>query len=137
MKRQINLALAFSLFATLAGSAANPAFDQWADQFAADWARAQPQLATRTRYFDGAEQDGLERQLTLSRGLKAAQDDAALARRGLKELKRFPESRAGDRTLHRAAGTGLLLLDRQAAHSRTARQGEEETGREVRHLGIP
>ena len=40
------------------------AFDTWSDRFAADWVRANPQLATSTQYFDGAEQDALDRQLT-------------------------------------------------------------------------
>lgn len=40
------------------------AFDSWADRFAADWVRANPQTATSTQYFDGAEQAALDRQLT-------------------------------------------------------------------------
>jgi predicted metal-dependent phosphoesterase TrpH len=40
------------------------AFDSWADRFAEDWVRANPQLATSTQYFEGAEQDALDRQLT-------------------------------------------------------------------------
>jgi uncharacterized protein (DUF885 family) len=43
---------------------ANAAFDTWSDRFAADWVRANPQLATSTQYFSGAEQDALDRQLT-------------------------------------------------------------------------
>ena len=42
----------------------NAAFDTWSDRFAADWVRANPQLATSTQYFTGAEQDALDRQLT-------------------------------------------------------------------------
>jgi hypothetical protein len=42
----------------------NKAFDSWADRFAEDWVRANPQLATSTQYFEGAEQDALDRQLT-------------------------------------------------------------------------
>jgi uncharacterized protein (DUF885 family) len=42
----------------------NAAFDKWADQFAEDWVRANPQLATATQYFSGPEQDALDRQLT-------------------------------------------------------------------------
>jgi uncharacterized protein (DUF885 family) len=40
------------------------AFDAWADKFADDWVRLNPQLATSTQYFSGAEQDRLDRQLT-------------------------------------------------------------------------
>lgn len=43
---------------------ANAAFDTWSDRFAADWVRANPQLATSTQYFGGAGQDALDRQLT-------------------------------------------------------------------------
>jgi uncharacterized protein (DUF885 family) len=42
----------------------NAAFDTWSDRFAADWVRANPQLATSTQYFTGAGQDALDRQLT-------------------------------------------------------------------------
>jgi uncharacterized protein (DUF885 family) len=42
----------------------NKAFDTWADRFAEDWVRANPQLATSTQYFEGAEQAALDRQLT-------------------------------------------------------------------------
>jgi len=82
-------------FAALAAHAADPAFDRWADGFAADWVRSNPQLATRAQYFAGAEQDALDRQLTLAGdwgnlyGLKAATAQADLARRGLGELKQF------------------------------------------------
>ncbi len=68
-------------------------FDEWADDFAATWVRANPQLATRTQYFEGAEQDGLDRELTLAHafgstfGERAAQQRATLARRGLDELR--------------------------------------------------
>lgn len=42
----------------------NAAFDKWADQFAQEWVRGNPQSATATQYFGGAEQDALDRQLT-------------------------------------------------------------------------
>ena len=42
----------------------NAAFDKWADQFAQEWVRGNPQFATATQYFNGAEQDALDRQLT-------------------------------------------------------------------------
>jgi len=42
----------------------NAAFDRWADQFAQEWVRGNPQFATATQYFSGAEQDALDRQLT-------------------------------------------------------------------------
>ena len=85
----------FSLATGLARAAA-PTFDQWADEFSARWVRLNPQFATRSQYFDGAEQTALDRQLTLggafgqTYGVQAAQVRAALARRGLEEMARFP-----------------------------------------------
>jgi uncharacterized protein (DUF885 family) len=42
----------------------NAAFDAWAERFANDWVRMNPQLASSTQYFSGAEQAALDRQLT-------------------------------------------------------------------------
>src|SRR6058998_3500554 len=78
--------------------AAEQSFDRWADEFAAEWVRVNPQLATQTQYFSGAEQDANDRQLVAGEsyggtyGVKMAQARAALARRGLRELARFPKS---------------------------------------------
>jgi len=49
---------------TAAAVKPNAAFDKWADRFAQDWVRQNPQFATSTQYFSGAEQDALDRQLT-------------------------------------------------------------------------
>ena len=64
------------------------AFDTWSDRFAADWVRANPQLATSTQYFNGAEQDALDRQLT---PLTPAhrQKMIALAKAGVARLDAF------------------------------------------------
>jgi uncharacterized protein (DUF885 family) len=60
--------------------------------YSAEWARGNPNLAISTRYFTGAEQDRLERQITpLSSGWR--QQRAETAARGLDELRRM--SRAG------------------------------------------
>ena len=78
-----------------APAASSPDFDGWADGFAEEWVRASPQLATRSQYFSGAEQDGLDRQLSMigewdwAFGSKALADRAAQARRGLEALDRF------------------------------------------------
>jgi uncharacterized protein (DUF885 family) len=66
----------------------NAAFDSWSDRFAADWVRANPQLATSTQYFNGAEQDALDRQLT---PLTAAHRKKmiALAKTGVARLDTF------------------------------------------------
>ena len=83
-------------------SAATPApgatFEAWSEQFVQEWVRSAPQLATRSQDFSGDEQDALDRQLTMvgewgnPYGVSAATERAALARRGLDELRRFPAS---------------------------------------------
>ena len=97
MKTKHLLLIASLCLCTLESArAAERSFDQWADDFAAQWARLSPQFTTRVQYFSGAEQDALDRQLVLgggfghTYGLKTARDRAALARRGLEELQRFP-----------------------------------------------
>lgn len=92
------LAAALFCLVTAVLRAATPTFDQWADDFAARWVKQNPQLATRTQYFSGAEQDALDRQLSMgggfgqSFGVKAAQERAALAREGLQGLAGFPDA---------------------------------------------
>ncbi len=74
-----------------AGAAAvkpNKAFDTWADRFAADWVRANPQLATSTQYFEGAEQEALDRQLT-PQTREQRQKMVALAKTGVARLDAF------------------------------------------------
>ncbi|MCS0612385.1 DUF885 domain-containing protein [Massilia kyonggiensis] len=74
--------------ATTQAVKANAAFDTWSDRFAADWVRANPQLATSTQYFAGAEQDALDRQLTpLTQAHRKKM--IALARAGVARLDRF------------------------------------------------
>jgi uncharacterized protein (DUF885 family) len=97
--QRFRLILSLSLFTVGFAQAATPAFDQWAEGFAADWVRLNPQTATRTQYFTGAEQDAIDRQLVVGNayggfyGAKAAEKAVALARRGLEELGHFaPES---------------------------------------------
>ena len=64
------------------------AFDAWADEFAADWMRADPMEATEAQYFTGAEQDALDRRLTpITAEARAAQ--VARARAGLARLAQF------------------------------------------------
>jgi uncharacterized protein (DUF885 family) len=81
---------------TPTATAPETSFDTWAETFVQDWMRAAPQFATRTQYFSGAEQEALDRQLSLVGewgvpfGPAAAADRAALARRGRDELARIP-----------------------------------------------
>jgi uncharacterized protein (DUF885 family) len=94
--RVLAVASVLLLLAASTLRAANPAFDAWAEDFAARTVRENPQLATRTQYFSGAEQDAIDRELNLSGsfgetiGARAAEKAAALARTGLKELEAFP-----------------------------------------------
>ena len=73
-------------------------FDAWADAFAAQWVRESPLLATVSQYFEGAEQDAVDRQLALigasgqTIGAGAARARAEVARRGLGELASFDPS---------------------------------------------
>jgi uncharacterized protein (DUF885 family) len=76
-------------------SDSSPSFGQWADAFTQEWARNSPQLATRTQYFTGVEQDALEGQLTLvgewgnAYGAAESGKRARLAARGLEQLRAF------------------------------------------------
>ncbi len=79
--------LPFVLFVSPA-FAAEPAFDTWAETFAADWVRADPEGATARQYFSGAEQDALDRQLApVTREFRA--ERVATAKKGLAALARF------------------------------------------------
>ncbi len=62
------------------------------DEFTAEWVRRDPDLATATRYFSGAEQERLEQQLTPNTRAFAL-ERVALARRGLSELARFDSAK--------------------------------------------
>jgi uncharacterized protein (DUF885 family) len=65
------------------------------DSFTDEWVRRDPDLATATRYFSGAEQDRLEQQLTPN--TRAWQlERIALARRGLSELAKFDTAKLSD-----------------------------------------
>jgi uncharacterized protein (DUF885 family) len=76
------------LTSALSLSAAEKTFNSWADDFAADWVRANPQGATSTQYFTGTEQDALDRQLTpITKEYRAAR--VSQAKSGLAELARF------------------------------------------------
>lgn len=99
MKNRLLVLVALILtLATGSARAALPTFDAWSDELAARWVRMNPQFATRTQYFSGAEQDAIDRQLALGGafgqtfGVKAAQARAELAHQGLEELQRFPDA---------------------------------------------
>ncbi len=116
------------LFAFLAPvlRAADAPFDQWADDLAARFVRLNPQLATRTQFFTGAEQDAIDRQLSLGGsfgdtvGQRAASALAALSREGLAELARFPAAGLTP-TQRTTAAIIRWSLERNIADERYAR----------------
>jgi len=80
--------LSFAWVALLHSSAAELTFDAWVDAFSATWVRADPNEATTTQYFDGDEQDELDRRLTpITKEFRHARVE--LARRGLDELAKY------------------------------------------------
>jgi uncharacterized protein (DUF885 family) len=69
--------------------------DDFFRDFTAEWVRTNPDLARRTRYLTGEEQDRLERQLTpWTEAYKRAR--IALARRGLAELQSLDHATMSD-----------------------------------------
>jgi uncharacterized protein (DUF885 family) len=66
--------------------------DDFFRDFTAEWVRGDPNQATWARYFSGAEQDRLERQLT-PQTAEWQRDRARLARQGLAELGKFDRVR--------------------------------------------
>ncbi|MGH8854234.1 MAG: DUF885 domain-containing protein [Telluria sp.] len=82
---------AAALAAPVAKAAAakpNKAFDTWAEKFAEDWVRLNPQAATSSQYFSGAEQAKLDRELTpLTKAQR--QKVQAMARAGLARLDKW------------------------------------------------
>jgi uncharacterized protein (DUF885 family) len=65
------------------------------DDFSAEWMRRRPSQSTASRYFTGAEQDRLDRQLT-PQTPEWRRETIEQARRGLRELARFDRSRLSD-----------------------------------------
>jgi hypothetical protein len=63
-------------------------FNTWADKFAEDWVRLNPQLATSTQYFSGAEQEKLDHQLTPLTDMQR-QKMRDLARKGVAQLDKY------------------------------------------------
>lgn len=69
-----------------------PSIDAFFDTFTADWVRMNPNQAVTTRYFTGAEQDALEKEMTpLTREWRRRRVEQA--RRGLAELATFDRAR--------------------------------------------
>ena len=88
------LALALGIVAVrgAATSTQQRTVEQFFSSFTDEWMRAHPNRAASTRYFTGPEQAAFERELQPVT-LEFSRREAALARRGLAELRRF--DRAG------------------------------------------
>jgi uncharacterized protein (DUF885 family) len=85
-------------------SGAQLTFDAWVDAFAADWVRGDPNTATTTQYFDGSDQDELDRQLTpITKEFRHARVE--LARRGLDQLAKFDRAELSE---SQRASAGML-----------------------------
>jgi uncharacterized protein (DUF885 family) len=84
--------LGAALVVTLAaGCAVTPPpqpFAAWSEGFAADWVRLSPERATFSQYFQGAEQQALDGQLS-PQTPERRQREQALARQGLDTLGRY------------------------------------------------
>ena len=95
-RASVVVAWSLALTATTAGvEAQGRAVGAFFEEFSAEWMRQRPSQSTASRYFTGAEQDRLDRQLTpetaeWKRGM------VEQARRGLKDLAAFDRSRMDD-----------------------------------------
>lgn len=94
------------------------AFDQWAERFAEDWVRLNPQMATMTQYFSGNEQARLDRELTpLSQAHR--ERVRALAEQGLARLDAFDKAPL-DATQRISAAVIRWQLGNEIANARYA-----------------
>ncbi|HWK49257.1 MAG TPA: DUF885 domain-containing protein [Steroidobacter sp.] len=78
-----------------ANQASRSTVDAFFDRFTDEWVRADPDLATSSRYFSGAEQAQLEQQLT-PRTRAHALDRIKRAKKGLADLAKFDRSRMNE-----------------------------------------
>ena len=92
-RRRVQLAAAaVALLCGVAADGQPRQIDEFFRDFTAEWIRGSPNLATRSRYFAGAEQEQLDRRLTPeSDDYRRAR--IALARKGLEELGAFDRSK--------------------------------------------
>jgi uncharacterized protein (DUF885 family) len=74
--------------ARVQAAGAPPPIGAFFESFAKEWVRTDPQAATELQFFEGAEQDALDRRLTPNTR-EHWRSQIALARRGLGELRAF------------------------------------------------
>src|SRR5690606_6689460 len=82
---------AFCVALASSAEAQNARLNAFFDEFAAEWVAQDPDFATSARYFSGAKQQRLERQLTPQTRRWQA-ERVRLANRGIRELERFDRS---------------------------------------------
>ena len=91
-RRVLSAAAAVAVLSVVAADGQPRPIDEFFRDFTAEWVRGSPNLATRSRYFSGADQDQLERRLTPeSDDYRRAR--IALARKGMKALGAFDRSK--------------------------------------------
>ena len=86
---------AFALLLVISLPLQAQSIDEFFDQFTTEWVRGDPNLATYLRYFEGEEQDRMDRQLTPG-GRAYALERIALAKGGLEQLREFDRSQLTD-----------------------------------------
>src|SRR5262245_54750114 len=69
--------------------------DKFFSDFTEQWIRGKPNAATATRYFTGAEQGRLERQLTPETEAYR-RERIRLARKGIEELRKFDRTKMSE-----------------------------------------
>lgn len=96
MRASVVVATSLALTATATGvKGQGRTIGAFFDDFSAEWMRRRPSQSTQSRYFTGAEQDRLDRQLTPETA-EWRRGTVEQARRGLKELAAFDRSRMSD-----------------------------------------
>lgn len=78
-----------------AGSASRSTVDAFFDRFTDEWVRADPDLATSSRYFSGEEQNRLEQQLT-PRTRAYTLERIKRAKKGLADLAKFDRNKMNE-----------------------------------------
>jgi uncharacterized protein (DUF885 family) len=95
MTKTLSILLAASAVVVASAQPRPRSISEFFDGFTAEWMRANPNLAASTRYFSGAEQDAVERQLAPETpAFRRAR--AALAQKGLEELAAFDRASMTD-----------------------------------------
>lgn len=141
MRLPLRPAAALLLALLTATAQANPTFDAWADRFAADTLRANPERATFAQFFSGDEQAAIDSRLT-THSDEQRRRRLAHAREGLAELDRWlaadlspaltPTQRVGALTMRWSVARqieGERFLDHYFAFSQT-------NGLHVRSVGL-